>query len=151
MLSISKHALDYLTGKGVFHPLPRRGRRGKLYPLHEVQAYARYAGIPLQDATRKPAAPASHPLITPPAALVSVADAATMLHLAPRTVRDLITRGHLPARRIYPTGRKYLLPAAAVQAYSRAQRGETDALALANVQALNARMAHPRPRRRPLS
>ncbi len=88
---------------------------------------------------------AVHPLISPPALFVSVAEAAEMLHLPPRTVRDLITRKHLHAFRAVAGGKKYLLYASEVQAYSKAQRGDTDAAALANVRALAASLP---PRRR---
>ncbi len=82
--------------------------------------------------------PASHPLISPAALFVDTATAATMLHIAPRTVRDLVTRGHLHAFHPVAGGRKYLLYTSEVQAYAKTQRGDTDAAALANVRALMA-------------
>ena len=78
--------------------------------------------------------PASQP---PPGSLfMSTLDAARVLCMSDRSVRNLVARGHLHAFRPCIGGRKFLLYAAEVMAYARAAQKPAQDAAMANVQRL---------------
>lgn len=84
-------------------------------------------------------APASQP---PPGSLfMTTGDAALVLCMSDRSVRNLVARGQLQAFRPCIGGRKFLLYAAEVIAYARAAQKPAQDAAMANVQRLRALIA----------
>lgn len=71
-----------------------------------------------------------------PFLFMSTFDAARVLSLTPRSVRNLVAKGKLHAFRPVIGGRKFLLYAAEVQAYAQAAQDDTQLAALQNVNRL---------------
>ena len=72
---------------------------------------------------------------------MTTGDAALVLCMSDRSVRNLVARGHLQAFRPCIGGRKFLLYAAEVIAYARAAQKPAQDAAMANVQRLRALIA----------
>ena len=90
-------------------------------------------------ATASNLAPAISAVQTPPGGLfLSTPEAARVLCMSDRSVRNLVARGQLHAFRPCIGGRKYLLYAAEVIAYARTAQKPAHDAAMANVQRLRA-------------
>lgn len=84
-------------------------------------------------------APAISAVQPPPGGLfLSTPEAARVLGMSDRSVRNLVARGQLHTFRPCIGGRKYLLYAAEVIAYARAAQKPAHDAAMANVQRLRA-------------
>lgn len=92
--------------------------------------------MPPAASTLAPSMPSSQP---PPGGLfMSTLEAARVLCMSDRSVRNLVARGHLHAFRPCIGGRKFLLYSSEVMAYARTAQKPAHDAAMANVQRLRA-------------